>query len=98
LLHERAGGFSATFLVLAGFGSLVFVGALLFSHRPEELEVLPVQAQAAQETRGAQRRVWAFPSRPRPLTPGAAGGAGAPACRCYRARAWRRWSATTPPA
>ena len=48
LLHERAGGFTVTFLVLAAFGSLVFAGALLFPHRPEELEVLPVQAQPAE--------------------------------------------------
>lgn len=48
LLHERTGGFSVTFLVLAAFGSLVFVGALLFPHRPEELDVLPVQAQPAE--------------------------------------------------
>ena len=48
LLHERAGGFTVTFLVLAAFGSMVFVGALLFPHRPEELEVLPVNAQPAE--------------------------------------------------
>jgi MFS family permease len=48
LLHERAGGFTVTFLVLAGFGSLVFAGALLFPHRPEELETLPVRAQPAE--------------------------------------------------
>jgi MFS family permease len=48
LLHERAGGFNSIFLVLAIFGSFVFVGALLFPHRPEELEVLPVRAQAAE--------------------------------------------------
>ncbi|HTS94636.1 MAG TPA: MFS transporter [Stellaceae bacterium] len=47
-LHERTGGFSLLFLVLACFGSLVFVGALLFPHRPEELEVLPIRAQAAE--------------------------------------------------
>jgi hypothetical protein len=48
LLHERAGGFTVTFLVLAAFGSLVFVGALLFPHRPEELAALPVRAQPAE--------------------------------------------------
>ena len=48
LLHERAGGFTVTFLVLAGFGSLVFAGALLFPHRPEELEALPARAQPAE--------------------------------------------------
>jgi MFS family permease len=48
LLHERFGGFNLIFLVLAIFGSFVFVGALLFPHRPEELEVLPVRAQAAE--------------------------------------------------
>jgi MFS family permease len=48
VLHERAGGFDTTFLVLSAFGALVFVGALLFPHRPEELEVLPVRTQAAE--------------------------------------------------
>jgi MFS family permease len=48
LLHERAGGFTVTFLVLAAFGSLIFVGALLFPHRPDELAVLPVRAQPAE--------------------------------------------------
>lgn len=48
LLHDRTGGFTVTFLVLAAFGSMVFVGALLFPHRPEELEVLPVNAQPAE--------------------------------------------------
>jgi hypothetical protein len=48
VLHERAGGFGTTFLVLSAFGALVFAGALLFPHRPEELEVLPVRAQAAE--------------------------------------------------
>jgi len=48
LLHERAGGFTVTFLVLAGFGSMVFVGALLFPHRPEELDSLPVRGQPAE--------------------------------------------------
>ncbi len=46
--HERDGGFTVTFLVLAVFGSLVFAGALLFPHRPEELEVLPAHAQPAE--------------------------------------------------
>ncbi len=48
LLHDRTGGFTVTFLVLAGFGSLVFAGALLFPHRPEELENLPARAQPAE--------------------------------------------------
>ncbi|HUN47697.1 MAG TPA: MFS transporter [Stellaceae bacterium] len=48
LLHDRTGGFAVTFLVLAGFGALVFVGALLFPHRPEELEVLPARLQPAE--------------------------------------------------
>ncbi|MGE5201278.1 MAG: MFS transporter [Acidobacteriota bacterium] len=48
LLHERFGGFNLIFLVLAIFGSFVFVGALLFPHRPEELDVLPVRAQPAE--------------------------------------------------
>jgi MFS family permease len=47
-LHNRTGGFTVTFLVLAAFGSLVIPGALLFPHRPEELEVLPVHAQPAE--------------------------------------------------
>lgn len=48
LLHDRTGGFALTFMVLACFGALVFVGALLFPHRPEELEVLPARVQAAE--------------------------------------------------
>jgi MFS family permease len=48
LLHERAGGFTMVFLVLAGFGSLVFAGALLFPHRPEELDALPARVQPAE--------------------------------------------------
>jgi MFS family permease len=48
ILHERTGGFELTFLVLAALGSCVFLGALLFPHRPEELEVVPVHAQAAE--------------------------------------------------
>lgn len=48
LLHDRTGGFALTFTVLAGFGALVFVGALLFPHRPEELEILPARVQAAE--------------------------------------------------
>lgn len=48
LLYDRTGGFTVTFLVLAAFGSMVFAGALLFPHRPEELEVLPVHAQPAE--------------------------------------------------
>jgi MFS family permease len=47
-LHDRAGGFTVVLLVLAGFGSLVFVGALLFPHRPEELDALPTRAQPAE--------------------------------------------------
>ena len=42
------GSFTVTFLVLAGFGSLVFAGALLFPHRPEELEALPARLQPAE--------------------------------------------------
>src|SRR5579863_4973596 len=42
ILHERTGGFELTFLVLSALGACVFLGALLFPHRPEELEVVPV--------------------------------------------------------
>lgn len=48
VLHDRTGGFELTFMVLAALGSLVFVGALLFPHRPEELEILPARAQPAE--------------------------------------------------
>jgi len=37
LLH-RAGGFTLVYQVLAGFGLMVFVGALAFPHRPDEIE------------------------------------------------------------
>lgn len=40
VLHGRDGGFSLVFLVLAGFGLLVFLGAVLFPHRPEELDTI----------------------------------------------------------
>jgi MFS family permease len=55
LLHDRTGGFALTFAVLACFGALVFVGALLFPHRPEELEVLPARVQAATRSAAAAR-------------------------------------------
>jgi len=37
-LHQRTGGFDLTFKVLAAFGLLVFLGAALFPHRPEEVQ------------------------------------------------------------
>jgi MFS family permease len=37
LLHGEGGGFGETYLVLAGFGLAVFLGALAFPHRPDEL-------------------------------------------------------------
>ena len=37
-LHRRTGGFDLTFKVLAVFGLLVFLGAALFPHRPEEVQ------------------------------------------------------------
>lgn len=37
LLHGRFGDFTAVYLVLAGLGLCVFLGALAFPHRPEEL-------------------------------------------------------------
>jgi len=48
ILHERTGGFELTFLVLSALGACVFLGALLFPHRPEELAVMPAEAQAAE--------------------------------------------------
>ena len=48
ILHERTGGFELTFLVLAALGACVFLGALLFPHRPEELQVISAPAQAAE--------------------------------------------------
>ena len=48
ILHDRTGGFQLSFMVLAGFGACVFLGALLFPHRPEELESLSARAQAAE--------------------------------------------------
>ena len=46
LIHGGAGGFAATYLVLAGFGLAVFLGALAFPHRPHELA--PARAAGAQ--------------------------------------------------
>jgi len=37
LLHGRAGGFDLVFIVLGVFGAIVFLGALLFPLRPEEV-------------------------------------------------------------
>lgn len=47
-LHDRAGGFGPVFIVMAGFGLLVFLGAVLFPHRPEELEALGPEPLAAE--------------------------------------------------
>jgi MFS family permease len=41
LIHGGAGGFAETYLVLAGFGLAVFLGALAFPHRPDELAPAP---------------------------------------------------------
>jgi MFS family permease len=46
LIHGGAGGFAETYLVLAGFGLAVFLGALAFPHRPDEL--VPAPASEAQ--------------------------------------------------
>jgi MFS family permease len=48
LLHRTA-GFTLVFEVLAGFGLLVFVGALLFPHRPDEIEATARQLAPAAE-------------------------------------------------
>ena len=40
-LHDRTGGFEVTFKILAAFGLVVFLGALFFPHRPEELQKEP---------------------------------------------------------
>jgi hypothetical protein len=37
-LYRRTGGFDLIFKVLAVFGLLVFLGAALFPHRPEEVQ------------------------------------------------------------
>jgi len=48
LLYHGA-GFTLVYEVLAGFGLLVFVGALLFPHRPDEIEAAaPTLAPAAE--------------------------------------------------
>ena len=48
LLH-RAGGFTLVYQVLAVFGLLVFVGALVFPHRPDEIEPAPQAMATAAE-------------------------------------------------
>lgn len=45
LLHGDAGGFGETYLVLAAFGLAVFLGALAFPHRPDELMPAPQPAE-----------------------------------------------------
>jgi MFS family permease len=45
-LHRRTGGFDLTFKVLAAFGLLVFLGAALFPHRPEEVQGAGVKSPA----------------------------------------------------
>ena len=37
-LHQRDAGFTLVFQILAVFGFIVFVGALFFPHRPDEIE------------------------------------------------------------
>jgi MFS family permease len=36
--HEGSGGFESVFKILSVFGLVVFIGALFFPHRPEEIE------------------------------------------------------------
>jgi len=45
-LHDRTNDFTLVFQVLAVFGFLVFVGALFFPHRPDEVEPRPQLAPA----------------------------------------------------
>ena len=44
-LHQRDAGFTLVFQVLAVFGFIVFLGALFFPHRPDEVE--PVAPRVA---------------------------------------------------
>ena len=48
LLHERTGGFTATFIALAVLGAIVFCAALLCPYRPEEVAPVRPQAQPAE--------------------------------------------------
>jgi MFS family permease len=45
LLHSDTGGFSDTYVVLAALGLTVFLGALAFPHRPDELAPVPQAAE-----------------------------------------------------
>ena len=45
-LHDRTNDFTLTFQVLAVFGFMVFLGALAFPHRPDEVEPTPKLAPA----------------------------------------------------
>ncbi|HSB78665.1 MAG TPA: MFS transporter [Candidatus Methylomirabilis sp.] len=45
-LYRRTGGFDLVFKVLAVFGLLVFLGAALFPHRPEEVRVAEAKQPA----------------------------------------------------
>jgi len=48
LLHERTGGFTATFIALAVLGAIVFCAAMLCPYRPEEVAPVRPQAQPAE--------------------------------------------------
>ncbi|AWK87453.1 MFS transporter [Azospirillum thermophilum] len=48
-LHERTGGFTLVFLVLAGGGAAIFLSALAFPHRPDEVAPQAAPAVAAAE-------------------------------------------------
>lgn len=49
--YDRFGGFQASFAVLAGFGAIIFLAALAFPYRPEE--VAPTTALTNAESRPA---------------------------------------------
>lgn len=45
-LHDRTGGFETVFLVLAAGGAAIFLSALAFPHRPDEVEAKVAMAAA----------------------------------------------------
>jgi MFS family permease len=45
LLHDYTGGFNLTYQVLAVFGLVVFLGAIAFPHRPDEVAPVPAAAE-----------------------------------------------------
>lgn len=45
-LHDRTGGFETVFLLLAAGGAAIFLSALAFPHRPDEVEAKPSMAAA----------------------------------------------------